>query len=721
MDPDRWTQGTHDAVAAATEAARRARHPEVTPDHLLIALLDAGDGVIGSTFEQLGQPPGLLRRRAEDNLARLRRVRAMNVDSRMSRSLLAAFSAGEALQAELGDDYLAPQHLLLPLASTAGLEHGALSAALRAARRGLRVTDRGSLSPLRASERYGCDLTAAARSGALDPVVGRDDEIRRVVQVLSRRVKNNPVLIGEPGVGKTAVVEGFAQRLAAGDVPRHLQGSTLVALEFGSLVTGARYRGEFEERLGAVLEEIVASEGRLLVFIDDFHAITGTGGASLSAVDMIKPMLARGSVRVIGATSLTEHRKQLETDPALARRFQPIAVDEPSVDTTVRILRCLKPRYEDFHGVTMNDAALVQAAVLSDRYVAGRFLPDKAIDVLDEAASALRLALEGAAPGPAERRVLDQEDVASVVSEWTRIPTSRLLRDDLHKLRHLEDDLHRRIVGQDGAVVAVARAVRRSRAGVADPNRPIGSFLLLGPTGVGKTELARALAELLLDDERAMVRIDMGEYQEKHTVARLIGAPPGYVGYDEAGQLTEAVRRRPYAVVLLDEIEKAHPDVFNVLLQVLEDGRLTDGQGRTVDFTNVVLMMTSNLQSAPREFFRPEFVNRIDDIIIFHQLTETELAQVVELQLDRLRHRLKGQDLTLETTPAVSALVARKGYDPALGARPLRRVVERELGDLVAGAIIDGLAASGGRITVDADGDDFVVVPSPQAPFRPDE
>ncbi|MEO6652271.1 MAG: AAA family ATPase, partial [Ilumatobacteraceae bacterium] len=687
---------------------------------------------------------------------------------------------------------------------------------LREVRGSHRVTSQDPESSYQALEKYGQDLTDRARDGKIDPVIGRDDEIRRVIQVLSRRTKNNPVLIGEPGVGKTAIVEGLARRIADGDVPEGLKNKRLISLDIGSMLAGAKYRGEFEERLKAVLKEITDAAGEVITFIDEIHTIVGAGGAegAMDAGNMIKPMLARGELRMIGATTLDEYRKYVEKDPALERRFQQVYVGEPSVEDTVGILRGLKERYEVHHGVRIQDSALVSAAVLSNRYLTNRFLPDKAIDLVDEAASKLRIEIDsmpteidivqrrilqleieqvalekesdavslerldalhdelaelnvqlgamkqhweaekqaidairnlkeelehlrtqleretdlnvaaeiryGRIP-ELERRVdeatahldelqtteqmlkeeVDAEDIAEVVAKWTGVPVSRLIESEMAKLIHLEDSLHQRVIGQDRAVTAVANAVRRSRAGLSDPDRPIGSFMFLGPTGVGKTELARALAEFLFDDERAMVRVDMGEYMEKHAVSRLVGAPPGYVGYDEGGQLTEAVRRRPYSVVLLDEIEKAHPDVFNILLQVLDDGRLTDGQGRTVDFTNTVLIMTSNLPGDPADHFKPEFINRVDDIIRFGSLDETDVRRIVDIQLDRLRQRLADQRIELDVSDDAMSLLASMGYDPAYGARPLKRVIQREIGDRAAMLIIDGTIHDGGRLTVD--------------------
>jgi ATP-dependent Clp protease ATP-binding subunit ClpB len=829
INPNQWTRKTQEAVAAAMEQAKANANPELTPDHLLVALLGQPDSIVLPVVQKLGLAPLMLRNRAEEAVAKLPKAYG-GQEPRLARETTKTFDDADAARKELRDEYLSAEHLLLALHQRIGVGREEVLGALREVRGSHRVTSQDPEAQYKALEKYGHDLTQAARDGKIDPVIGRDEEIRRVIQVLSRRTKNNPVLIGEPGVGKTAIVEGLARRIADGDVPESLKHKRLVSLDLGSMVAGAKYRGEFEERLKAVLKEITDAEGEVITFIDELHTVVGAGAAegAMDAGNMLKPMLARGELRMIGATTLDEYRKHVEKDPALERRFQQVYVGEPSVEDTIGILRGLKERYEVHHGVRIQDSALVSAAVLSDRYLTGRFLPDKAIDLVDEAASKLRIEIDslpteidvverrtrqleiervalaketdaasqerlaaldaeldqleaqsadmkqhwdsekqaitairslkeeleqlrtqleretdlekaaeiryGRIP-ELERRVadasshllelqqgsrmlkeeVDSEDIAEVVSKWTGVPVSKLMEGEMAKLVRLEDVLHQRVVGQDEAVTAVANAIRRSRAGLSDPNRPIGSFMFLGPTGVGKTELARALAEFLFDDERAMVRIDMSEYMEKHSVARLIGAPPGYIGYDEGGQLSEAVRRRPYCVVLFDEIEKAHPDVFNVLLQVLDDGRLTDGQGRTVDFTNAVLIMTSNLPGDPLAFFKPEFINRVDDIIRFRPLTEADLGRIVDIQLRHLEARLAAKRIVLVVTPAASALLAREGYDPAFGARPLKRVIQRELGDRVAVAILEGRVGEGDTLTVDASGDELVLTTSEPA------
>jgi ATP-dependent Clp protease ATP-binding subunit ClpB len=822
FDPNRWTIKTQEAFNAALESARSASNPEVTPDHLLVALLAQPESAVGPLLQKVGVDPGGLRTATDERLRRL--PQAHGSDSGLSRALRDTVERADSIRGDLHDEYLSTEHLLLAMADQVGASHEELLQALQSVRGSHRVTSQNPEEQYQALERYGRDLTQAARDGKLDPVIGRDEEIRRVIQVLSRRTKNNPVLIGEPGVGKTAIVEGLARRIVEGDVPEGLKGKRVISLDLGSMVAGAKYRGEFEERLKAVLKEITDAGGEVITFIDEMHTIVGAGAAegAMDAGNMIKPMLARGELRMIGATTLDEFRKHIESDPALERRFQQVFVGQPSVEDSIAILRGLKERYEVHHGVRIQDAALVAAAVLSDRYITGRFLPDKAIDLIDEAGSRLRIEIDSMPTeiDVVERRIrqleiervalaketdaasvdrlaaldrelaelreqsdamkahwtaekeaiqtiqtlkeeleskrsevereqdlnraaeirygqipelerqvdeatkhlddlqmgqrmlkeeVDEEDVAEVVSKWTGIPVSRLMQGEVEKLVRMEDVLHGRVVGQDDAVRAVANAIRRARAGLSDPNRPIGSFLFMGPTGVGKTELARALAEFLFDDEHAMVRIDMSEYMEKHSVARLIGAPPGYVGYDEGGQLTEAVRRRPYAVVLLDEIEKAHPDVFNVLLQLLDDGRLTDGQGRTVDFTNVVLIMTSNLPGEPADFFKPEFVNRIDDIIRFRSLTEDDLVHIVDIQLETLRKRVAGRRLELVVTDVAKQQLARRGFDPVFGARPLKRLLQQEIGDQLAMALLEGRFGEGGTVTVDAEGDEIIL------------
>jgi ATP-dependent Clp protease ATP-binding subunit ClpB len=847
MDANQLTTKAQEAYAAAQRRALREGNPAVDPEHLLWAVLQDDTGIAGSVLDSAGADRAGLREDADKAVADLPRASGSSVSAPMpSGGLQRVIAAAIDSASQRGDTYVSTEILLLALATVAGrpaellrgrgATQSALQAAVDAARAGRPVTSADPESTFEALEKYGVDLTERAREGKLDPVIGRDAEIRRVVQVLSRRTKNNPVLIGEPGVGKTAVVEGLAQRIIAGDVPDSLKNKRLVALDLGAMVAGAKYRGEFEERLRAVLDDIKASDGQVVTFIDEMHTVVGagaTGEGAMDASNMLKPMLARGELRMVGATTLDEFRQHVEKDPALERRFQPVLVGEPSVEDTVAILRGLKDRYQAHHKVEISDAALVAAATLSDRYITSRFLPDKAIDLVDEASARLRMEIDSRPVeidvlhrqvdrlkmeemalaresddasrerlarlradladrqeelaalnarweqekggldrvgelnrqldelrGQADRAQRDgaldtasrllygdipaaekelelarasieareamvkeevgPDDVAEVVASWTGIPAGRLLEGETAKLLRMEEGLAARLVGQRDAVRAVSDAVRRARAGISDPDRPTGSFLFLGPTGVGKTELAKALADFLFDDDRAMVRIDMSEYGEKHSVARLVGAPPGYVGYEEGGQLTEAVRRRPYTVVLLDEVEKAHPEVFDVLLQVLDDGRLTDGQGRTVDFRNAIVILTSNLGSAylvdplvdpmqareqvmglVRSTFKPEFLNRLDEVVIFDALSTDDLARIVDLQVDLLRKRLSGRRLELEVTDEARAWLSRTGYDPVYGARPLRRLVQSAIGDPLAKALLAGEIHDGGTVHVD--------------------
>jgi ATP-dependent Clp protease ATP-binding subunit ClpB len=863
MNLNKYTEKAQEAILAAQKLAAQSSHSQVEPEHLLLTLVEQREGIVPEVLRKMSADPAAIAREARELLAKIPQAYG-GAEPGLSPRLRTVAELAETEAARLKDEYVSTEHLLVGIASETGRAAAAklltrrgltadkIFAALTTVRGSQRVTSQNPETTYQALERYGRDLTELARKGKLDPVIGRDEEIRRVIQVLSRRTKNNPVLIGEPGVGKTAIVEGLAARIVRGDVPEGLKNKKIVALDMGALVAGAKYRGEFEERLKAVLKEVTDAQGQIVLFIDELHTVVGAGAAegSMDASNMLKPMLARGELHTVGATTLDEYRKYIEKDAALERRFQTVLVGEPTVDDTISILRGLRERYEIHHKVTFKDAALVAAAVLSNRYIADRFLPDKAIDLVDEAASKLRMEidsmpvevdeverrirqleierenlrketdkssverrerlereladlkeqrgrltaqwqrekdtiqqtstlkeeLEGARQafdaaqrsgdfakaselqygrmpqlekrihdeeaklaGPdAGQRMLkeevDEEDIADIVSKWTHIPVSRLMEGEIQKLIKMEERLHKRVIGQDEAIVAVSNAIRRARAGLQDPNRPLGSFLFLGPTGVGKTELARALAAFLFDDEQAMVRIDMSEYQEKHTVSRMIGAPPGYVGYDEAGQLTEAVRRRPYAVVLFDEIEKAHPEVLNVLLQLLDDGRLTDGKGRTIDFKNTVVIMTSNLGSqfiaesamanmeqgagslvaegtrrevmdALRAHFRPEFINRIDEIIFFHALTRAHMKEIIDIQVSGLMKRLEERKIHVQLTDPAKELIVREGYDPAYGARPLKRTIQRRILDPLALRVLEAAFGEGDTVVVNAGAD----------------
>jgi ATP-dependent Clp protease ATP-binding subunit ClpC len=793
MGPERLTEQAQEALAASQELVMRYRHSQWDVEHILLALLEQENSLASEILKGLGADDQLVRQQVELVLEKTPKLTQQGMQIFATPRIPSLMNSAAAEADRLKDEFVGVEHILIAIAGEQqgdaarilranGVDQESIYRALQKIRGGHRVMDRQAESKYRSLEKYGIDLTEAARNGKLDPVIGREEEIRRVMQILSRRTKNNPIIIGEAGVGKTAIAEGLAEKIVADDVPDSLKNKRMIALNMTSLVAGSKFRGEFEDRLKAVIDEVRQSQGEIILFIDEFHTVAGAGAAegAIDASNILKPALARGEMQCIGATTLDEFRKHIEKDKALERRMQPVFIDQPSVEATVQMLRGLKPRYEAHHKIEITDAALEAAAKLSSRYITDRFLPDKAIDLVDEAASKLRIDLESAPPavkdlekevkrlaneeesasqrGDYQRgaelkaemlrkdeeykaaknawlsekkidRVVDEDDIAELVSKWTGVPVTRMLESESKRLVNMEQELHKRIVNQEKAVVAVSEAIRRARAGLKDPKRPIGSFMFLGPTGVGKTELARALAAFLFDDENALVRVDMSEYMEKHTVSRLIGAPPGYVGYDEGGQLTEMVRRRPFRVILFDEIEKAHPDVFNILLQILEDGRLTDGHGRMVDFKNVVVIMTSNLgtqevqkqsigfrqdkeldqeklrvaiKNALKQAFRPELINRIDEIIIFDTLSQQQLRQVVDLLIEEVRKRLAEHKMAVELTDAAGAWLLKEGYDPAYGARPLRRAIQRYVENPISKGILDGEYGEGNTILVDA-------------------
>jgi len=792
MRQERFTEQAQEVLALSQEIVRRYRHSQWDVEHILLALLSRPKGLAIEIFKELGVDAEEVKSRVEAALERSPKLAYEGAHLYATPRIIRLFETAASEAERMKDEFIGVEHLLLAIVGERqgtsahilrdfGIDQEKLYHALRRIRGAHRITDPRAESKYRALEKYSRDLTALAGEGKLDPVIGREEEIRRVMQVLTRRTKNNPVVIGEAGVGKTAIVEGLAQKIVAGDVPDSLKSKRIIALDMGALLAGSKFRGEFEERLKAVMDEIRHAQGEIILFIDEIHTVVGAGAAegAIDASNMLKPALARGELQCVGATTLDDYRERIEKDPALERRLQPVYIDEPSVEATIEMLRGLRPKYEAHHKIKIADSALIAAAKLSQRYITDRFLPDKAVDLIDEAASKIRIDAESLPPeikameqrlqhllneeeAASQQRdyeraaqlkverlrleeeyhraknkwlqekkidmVVDEEDIAELVSKWTGIPMAKMMEGETEKLLHMEDGLHQRVVGQDEAIKAVSEAIRRARAGLKDPKRPIGSFIFLGPTGVGKTELARALAEYLFDEEEAMIRLDMSEYMEKHTVSRLIGSPPGYIGYEEGGQLTEAVRRRPYRVILFDEVEKAHPDVFNILLQILEDGRLTDGHGRTVDFKNTVVIMTSNLgtsewqrpgvgflkedkaeeqrirsvvEKALRQTFRPEFLNRIDEIIIFHPLTQEQLLNIVDLMIKQVQSRLQERKIEIELKPAAKEWLAKEGYDPVYGARPLRRTIQREIENPISSRILAGEFKEGDRVTID--------------------